>query len=90
DSAVRILFTEPVTPASVNPATFQVQLIGGEMEEPKSLSGMYQVDSSTAVFTPNDPLVPGKLYRVTVTAEVSDLARNPLDHIYLFSFTTAP
>lgn len=90
DSAVQILFTEPITPGSANPATFQLQLIGAEGEEPKVVPGKYQVDSAAAVFTPNDPLIPGKLYRVTVTTEVSDLARNPLDRLYRFSFTTAP
>ena len=51
---------------------------------------MYQVDSAAAVFTPNGPLIPGKLYRVTVTTEVNDLERNPLDRLYVLSFTTAP
>lgn len=90
DSAIRVLFTEAITPSSVNSETFQVEMLRGETETPQRISGQYRVDASELVFRPDAPFIAGKSYRVTITAGTADLAGNPLDPVNVFSFTIAP
>ncbi len=89
-SAIEVLFTEAISPGSVNRETFQIELAGDETEAARIIPGLYRVDAAAAAFTPNDPLAAGRLYRVKITSEVNDLAGNPLEQVHLFSFTTAP
>lgn len=85
DAELRVVFTEPLDPASANPASFRVQDPSGT-----AVAGSVSWDeqSLSLIFRPASPLE--RRTRFTVTVEdVRDLAGTELPQPYSFSFTTA-
>ncbi|MBI3982887.1 MAG: Ig-like domain-containing protein [Gemmatimonadetes bacterium] len=80
-----IFFTEPVTGASVTPASVQL-LRGGN-----SVAGTVRLlegTGATAAFVPDAALDANTEYRLVVTQAVEDLAGESLEASYAASFTT--
>jgi hypothetical protein len=70
---IRIRFSEPVEPTSVQRGS--ITLISGE----DLAEGSFEVAGALVVFTPLKPLISGVVYRLVVTAWVTDLYGNPLE-----------
>lgn len=79
DTYIRVVFDEPIDPASINAATFAVAGPNG------NVSGNYFVSNDTARFAP-DSLDWETVYTVTLSG-ITDLSGNPMVD-YTFSFTT--
>jgi hypothetical protein len=81
-SSIRVVFSEPIDPASIHQDTFFVN--GG-------VAGTYSYDepNRTAILIPSRPFPSSTVMTVTVTKEVKDLAGNPLESDLTWSFTTA-
>lgn len=81
-SSIRIVFSEPIDFAGIHEGTFFVD--GG-------VTGVYSYDepNRTAILTPSRPLSSSAVITVTVTRGVTDLAGNPLESDFTWSFTTA-
>lgn len=82
NTSIRIVFSEPIDPSSINKETFFVR--GGT-------TGTYSYDelSRTATFLPSPPLPPSTATVVTVTKGVRDRAGNSLTDDLTWSFITA-
>jgi OOP family OmpA-OmpF porin len=82
---VRVAFSEPIDPATINSKTVTLSqgktLIAGTVVAPTS---------TTASFTQANNLAPNTLYTGRVTAGVQDLAGNAMASDYVWSFRTAP
>ncbi len=78
-------FSEPVSPTTVNAATFLVTGPGG------AVGGIVTYDAANkqATFTPAAALDPSNVYTADLTAGIKDLSNNPLIP-YTWSFTTGP
>jgi len=79
---IRIRFSEPVDPASVQRGS--ITLISGE----DLAEGSFEVAEALVVFTPLKPLISGVVYRLAVTAWVTDLYGNPLESRVETTFRT--
>lgn len=81
-SSIRVVFSEPIDPSSIHQDTFFLN---------EGIAGTYSYDepSRTAALTPARPIPPATVMRVTVTKGVKDLAGNPLENDFTWSFTTA-
>jgi Bacterial Ig-like domain len=77
-------FSEPVDPASVNGATFQLSFGTSQVSGTVALSGQ------TATFTPSDPLAYATTYTARITTGVQDPAGNSLPSDHVWAFTTGP
>src|SRR5207247_2757107 len=78
-------FSEPALSSSVSTSTFH--LAGASSG---AVTGTVTLSDLTAVFTPSSPLSAGETYTATVTTGVTDLAGNPLQSEFKWSFTVAP
>jgi hypothetical protein len=80
------LFSEPIDAATLTAATFTVT----QGTTPVLGAVAYATTTSTATFTPTDPLTANTLYSATLTTSVKDLAGNGLATAKTWAFTTAP
>lgn len=78
-------FSEPVEPGTVNAASFTLTGPGGAVAGTVS----YNAATQQAVFTPDAALAANSLHTAALTADVEDLAENPLVP-YSWIFTTGP
>jgi len=76
-------FNEPLSPASVNAASFQVT---DNLSNP--VSGKVSVSGRTARFTAQNALVKAALYHAMLTTAVKDAAGNALTTAFNWDFTT--
>lgn len=83
NSAISVVFSEPMDPDSINPATFFVA-VGGN-----TATGEISYGGQQATLTISSDLPPLSLHTVTVTGGVRDLAGNPLGSNFVWTFTTA-
>ncbi|QYZ65331.1 MAG: hypothetical protein OI74_04575 [Gammaproteobacteria bacterium (ex Lamellibrachia satsuma)] len=83
-SLVRVTFSEPIAPASLNGSTFQVSAGGNPLAGTLELQG----GDTQASFLPNMPLPLDTLVVTSLTDGITDLAGNPLAGTLNFSFTT--
>jgi len=71
---IRIRFSEPVEPTSVHRGSITL-ISGSDLAE-----GGFEVSADgLVVFSPLQPLISGVLYRLVITAWVTDLYGNPLE-----------
>ena len=68
--AIRVTFSEPIAPATVNTTTFTVTSAGTGVPGSVSASG------SVATFTPGAELATGALHEARVTNGITDVAGN--------------
>ncbi len=96
NSAVSALFTEDMSPASINASSFTLVCAAPCTSPAGSVS--YAVGNRTAVFTPAAPLAANTTYTATVTTAATDLAGNalagnqaplPAASNYIWTFTTS-
>ena len=87
--SIRVDFSEPVAPGTVNSGTFTVVKVESDLNKPQ-FSGTYRFDGSSAFFVPSSFYEPGKTYQVTLSTGITDLTGNHLPSDVVFSFTTAP
>ena len=85
--AITVTFNEPIDPATVTSDTFIVANDVTGVAITGSIT--YEESSRTATLLPDGGLSAGTPYTATVTAGVTDLARNPLAPSYTWQFTTA-
>lgn len=83
ETDIRITFGEHMNPASINESSILVL----DGSDPVTGTVSYDIATMTAIFTPDAPLTGGNLVSVTVTTNVTDLARNGMGADYNFSFT---
>jgi hypothetical protein len=86
NQALTATFSEAMTPASINSATFLLTVKGGA-----SVSGVvtYIAAGSIATFTPDANLAPDTVYTATITTGATALDGAVLAQNYSWSFTTA-
>lgn len=82
DGSLSVAFSEPMAQASINAATF---LLHDSGDNPVSGS----VDGGS-IFRPYTRLSLAENYTATITTGATDLAGNPLEDPYSWSFTTTP
>lgn len=78
-------FSEPMDPESINTNTFTVSDADGN-----SVSGTVRYDGATytATFSPSSPFNYSSIYTATITTGARDLAGNPLQDAFSWTFTT--
>jgi hypothetical protein len=64
DATIRVVFSEPLDPASVSASTFQLRN-AAEVSVPATIT--YDGDNNTAILTPNATLAQSKTYTVTLS-----------------------
>ncbi|MCP4113332.1 MAG: hypothetical protein GY749_48680, partial [Desulfobacteraceae bacterium] len=84
DSAVIVTFSEPMISDTVTTATFSLTHGIGEM------AGVVTYNGTTGTFTPDEILAYNTNYTAMITSDAKDLAGNPLENGYTWSFTTGP
>ena len=83
DVEIRIQFSEPVEPTSIHRGSVSL-ISGSDMAE-----GRFEVSADgLVVFTPLQPLISGVVYRLVITAWVTDLYGNPLESWVETTFKT--
>ncbi len=75
-------FSEQMNPSTISPLTFIVKQGG------TSVVGTVNYNGTTAYFIPSGNLTPGVLYTANITTGAKDVAGNPLQNNYVWSFTT--
>lgn len=83
---VKVIFTEPVSAATVTSQTVRLLLNGQPVPATVSLS----VDALQVELIPDQPLQPATTYVISVTTGVHDLAGDPLEQEFVSDMTTAP
>jgi hypothetical protein len=87
--AVTAAFDEPLDPASVNSATFELRDAGGT---PVTATISYNDTTRTAVLSPSPQLLPSTTYTATLQggagSSITDVVGNPLAADVSWSFTT--
>jgi hypothetical protein len=86
DTIITATFSEEMDASTISDATFLVD------DGSTDVAGTVTYDDTTATFTPATNLAYGKIYNVTITTDVQDLAGNPLenDHQWWFATETEP
>jgi len=82
DTIITVTFSEEMDASTITDATFLVD------DGFTDVAGTVTYDDGTATFTPATNLAHGKIYNVTITADVRDLAGNPLEDDYQWWFAT--
>lgn len=82
NARVSVLFSEPIDPVSVTPATFDVSGPSG------AVAGTLSVTGAQVTFTPLVPLATNATYGVSVGAGIADLVGHALGSDTVFGFTT--
>jgi len=83
ETDIRMTFGEHMNPASIN----VLSILVWDGSDPVTGTVGYDIATKTAIFTPDAPLTGGNLVSVTVTTDVTDLARNGMGADYSFGFT---
>lgn len=85
DTVVEFTFDEDMDELTITTANFEVVAPDGS-----SVAGVLTYDALTRVgtFVPDVDLFDGETYIATVTTDATDLAGNPLEYDYSWSFTT--
>lgn len=89
-STVTVLFSEPIDPTTLSANTFGV-FVGDEKLEGEILMTMAIVDPrgvAAATFRPSRNLEPFAMHSAIVSAEIKDLAGNPIASDYSWNFRT--
>ncbi|HZV80812.1 MAG TPA: Ig-like domain-containing protein, partial [Geobacteraceae bacterium] len=83
---ISVTFSEAMQPTGINSTTVQLQRTdtGAVVTGTVSLAA----DGKSLTFTPSIALDGATTYRLTVAAEVTDVAGNPLGNDYILQFTT--
>jgi len=83
NTVIQATFSEAMDPATIDTSTFTVD---------NGVTGTvtYDAGTMTATFTPSVALNNDTVYTATITTGATDLAGNPLDADYIWSFTTEP
>ncbi len=86
NQAISAVFSEAMSPATINAATFTLVGHGGV-----AVTGVvtYIVAGSSATFTPAAALTPNLVYTATVTTAAQDLQARGLTANYVWTFTAA-
>jgi hypothetical protein len=85
NSPVSATFSEAMTNATLNTASFTLTTSGGA-----PVAGMVNVSGNTATFAPSAPLAASTLYTAAITTAASDAAGNALAAGFTWFFTTGP
>lgn len=83
DAPISATFSEAMTNATLNPASFTVATSGGA-----PVAGTVNVSGNTATFTPSAPLAASTQYSATITTAASDAAGNALAADFTWFFAT--
>ncbi len=81
NSAITVIFNEPIDPGSITSSTFTLTGASGQ------ISGTVTYSGTTATFTPSANLEHSSVYTVIITG-AKDLAGNALVENYIFIFKT--
>ena len=81
-TTVTAVFSEAIDVTSVTPVTFTLSSPSAQ------IAGAVSVNGSAAVFAPNSALIPATRYTATVFGSVRDVAGNPMNSSYTWSFVT--
>ncbi|MCP4345626.1 MAG: Ig-like domain-containing protein, partial [Desulfobacterales bacterium] len=84
DSSVIVTFSEPMKSSAITTATFSVS------NGTDNIAGTVTYDGTTGAFNPSENLGYNTVYTASVTTAAKDLAGNPLENDYTWSFTTGP
>ncbi len=79
---ISALFGESMDPASVNASSFTL------FQDTINIEGVVTYSELSAVFNPNEDLLTGTEYTATITNAVMDIAGNPMELDYTWTFTT--
>jgi hypothetical protein len=82
-ATISATFSEPVDPTTVNATTFVVGVAGGNQ-----IPGTIAVSGIVITFTPSEPLAFRTTFEARISAEIEDLAGNPLASAVTSSFST--
>ncbi len=82
DTIITVTFSEDMDASTISDATFLVH------DGSTAVAGTVTYSDMTATFTPTTDLVYGRIYHVTITNDVEDLAGNPLEDDYRWWFAT--
>jgi hypothetical protein len=82
NNPIRVTFNKYVDLLTVNNSTFSV-VTGTTV-----VNGSFTRSDSTITFTPTSNLLPATLYTVTITTGVMNGDKNPMENVFVFSFTT--
>ena len=87
DAVVTATFSEPMDPSTINETTFYVVRLTAFGAIPVPGTVTYSPGDTTALFTPDDDLLPGQMYRAYVTTITQDAQCTPLTTTYEWDFT---
>lgn len=79
---IAAIFSEAMDPSTITVESFTVH------EQGTPVVGLVSYSGVTATFSPTAPLSPGTLYSAVVTTAARDLAGNPLEADFAWSFQT--
>jgi len=82
NQTVSAVFSEPLDPATVNATSMAL------MDGIIPVTGVVTYANATATFTPNAQLAENTVYSVIIGTGITDLAGNPLEDVYGWSFVT--
>jgi methionine-rich copper-binding protein CopC len=82
NSAISVAFSEAMDPATINASTFILN------DGVSNILGTVGYNGTTATFTPSSTLSYDTTFNATITSDATDLAGNPLQADYTWSFTT--
>jgi hypothetical protein len=83
NAAVSVLFSEPISPSTLNPSTFKLITSGTEVRGRVERLGL-----SYFRFVPDDLLLPDTEYQIIIDASVKDTAGNSITSSFTSTFTT--
>ena len=84
DSDITVVFSEPMSVATINSATVTLRAFGGNSDVPATVS----YSGMTAILHPSSRLASNTMYTATVSGVVTDLLGNALGGDYAWTFTT--
>jgi hypothetical protein len=94
--AITVTFSEPIASATLTDASVQLVQQVGSMQTAVGRRRSLSADNTQLLITPNDPLAPNTLYRLELTAAITDLHGSPLTRnpvtpspVFVSDFTTA-
>lgn len=82
NAAISATFTEAMDPATLSGSTFLLS------DGTRSIQGQVSFVGVTAIFVPAERLMDSTAYTATLTDGAADVAGNPLEEPYVWSFTT--
>ncbi len=85
DTNIAATFSEPMVASTITTDTFTLYDVTASTSVNGTVS--YDSNSNTAIFDPDDDLTIAHEYTATITTGATDLAHNPLEDDYPWSFT---